>query len=157
MALRVLAFASWKAINALPRSFYPSDHYLSIQDSRFAWVVVNEALDCDKFPTSVEDFVHGWLDGSFRVKNKFILFCLGALCWALWKIRNKMIIKGELISSPMVVIHSAISLMQQWRPLLVLADRSWYRWYARRFDERLGSLLGGRNLKIDVVLGSPMC
>jgi hypothetical protein len=36
---------------------------------------------------------------------------LGVVGWALWKIRNKMAIERELISSPAVIIYNIISLM----------------------------------------------
>jgi hypothetical protein len=91
--------------------------------NRFAWAVVKEALGWKQLPSSLEEFTQGWLDGSFKANNRIILFCLGAMCWSLWKVRNKMVIEKKLIASPQVVIYSAIPLMQQWRPLLAAKER----------------------------------
>jgi hypothetical protein len=46
------------------------------------------------------------------------LFGLGAVCWALWKVRNKMMIEHKLVKSPRVVIFNIIVLLQQWKVLL---------------------------------------
>jgi hypothetical protein len=86
--------------------------------NRYVWVVIKEVLGWDKCPTLLEDFVCNWLDGALSNNNRTILFGLGVVCWALWKVRNKMTIEKKVIRSPKDVIYNIVLLMQQWEILL---------------------------------------
>jgi hypothetical protein len=54
-----------------------------------------------------------------------LLFGLEAVCWALWKVRNKMAIEKVMIKSPRVLIFNIISLMQQWKEMLPEREKEW--------------------------------
>jgi hypothetical protein len=42
-------------------------------------------------------------------KNKLFIFGLGEVCWALWKVRNKMAIENVMIKSPVTIMFNVIS------------------------------------------------
>lgn len=48
---------------------------------------------------------------------------LGALCWALWTIRNKFTIEGVFPNKPADVLFKVSILLQQWNLLTKSADR----------------------------------
>jgi hypothetical protein len=67
-----------------------------------------------EFSVSLEDFLANWMGGEgsvFKKQDEMVWIGLGVVGWALWKIRNKMAIERELISSPAVIIYNIISLM----------------------------------------------
>jgi hypothetical protein len=82
--------------------------------------VLKGTFEWSHVPASVEDFVEGWCEvNNSGDRNKFLLFGFGVVCWALWKARNKMAIEKKVVKSPRVLIFQVISLMQQWRILLL--------------------------------------
>jgi hypothetical protein len=54
-----------------------------------------------------------------------LLLRLGAVCWALWKVRNKMAIEKLMIRSPRVLIFNIISLIQRWKEMLPVEEKEW--------------------------------
>jgi hypothetical protein len=52
-----------------------------------------------------------------------MFFGLEVVCWALWKIRNKMAIEKVLIKSLQEAIFNIILLMQHWMRLLPVKDQ----------------------------------
>jgi hypothetical protein len=55
--------------------------------------------------------------------NKLILFGFGAVCWSLWKVRNKMAIDKQIVKSPKIIFFNIISIMQRWSVLLPAHER----------------------------------
>jgi hypothetical protein len=62
-------------------------------------------------PVSLEDYIANWLDGRKLLNNMLMLFRLGAVCWALWKARNKVAIEKKIMKSPQEVLYNVIFFM----------------------------------------------
>jgi hypothetical protein len=109
--------------------------------NRFVWVAVKEALGWQKTPTSLEDFITNWLD-SGRVRNKkLMLFGLGAICWVIWKVRNKMAIERKVVKTPQEVLYSAIFFMQSWKILLSNEEQEMVWGVTERFRWKLDRII----------------
>jgi hypothetical protein len=61
--------------------------------SRYVWSKLREVLGLLHYPRSREDIVSHWMGKQSSEANKLILFGFGAVCWSLWKVRNKMTIE----------------------------------------------------------------
>jgi hypothetical protein len=69
-------------------------------------------------PISLADFLSNWVGDQSSWKNKLRWFGLGVICWALWKVHNKMATERKMVKSPGVIIFNILALMQQWKVLL---------------------------------------
>jgi hypothetical protein len=45
------------------------------------------------------------------------MFGLSAVCWAIWKCRNKVCFENKALKNPSVILHSACSFMRYWAGL----------------------------------------
>ena len=84
--------------------------------ARFAWTAVREAAGRDWDPRSGVELcaLLSSVSGSAR---RVVWSCVGALLWALWRIRNKLTIEGVFPSHPADVIFKCVIFLQQWAPL----------------------------------------
>jgi hypothetical protein len=60
--------------------------------SRCVWSKMKEIFGWSYYPKSREDFVHHWMGKGSSKANKLMLFGFGAVCWSLWRVRNKIAI-----------------------------------------------------------------
>jgi hypothetical protein len=67
-------------------------------------------------PKSYEQFWK-WIPNALPGEDKFYLFGLAAICWAIWKCRNEICFEKKLIKNPTVNLHSACSFMRYWAGL----------------------------------------
>jgi hypothetical protein len=81
-----------------------SDHiFFSCVLARSTWGCLGRALGWNKSPTSLQDFLDGWLhlnDNGY----KFNLFLFTMVLWVLWITRNKMVMEGVFPSYPADVL-----------------------------------------------------
>jgi hypothetical protein len=90
--------------------------------AKFMWAGVREVLQCAWKPAGVGDFlsISSGLSGPLR---RLVWFTFAVQCWALWIIRNKLMIEGNIINTPSDVLLQVILFMQRWRPLTRQQDR----------------------------------
>jgi hypothetical protein len=85
---------------------------------KFVWTTIRETFGWSSSPTSLEGFVSSLMRRGSGKHAKLCLFGLGVVCWALWKVHNKMRIEHKLIRSHGVVMFNIIVLLQQWKVFL---------------------------------------
>jgi hypothetical protein len=106
--------------------------------SRFVWAIMKETFGWSRYPFYLDDFWVHWV-GSHPSKNiKLFLFGLGAVCWALWRVRNKMGIEKELVRSPKVMIFNIISSKQQCGVLLPEEEQKMVQEATKRLQRKMG-------------------
>lgn len=49
--------------------------------------------------------------------RRLVWLGLGALCWSLWTVRNKMLFEKKFAKQPIDVLYKLIFFLQQWKPL----------------------------------------
>jgi hypothetical protein len=79
--------------------------------SKYVWAVVRDALGWERYPCSLDEFLIGWVNEKSAKLSRLMYFGLGAVCWPLWKVRNKMAIEKKIVKSPCVLIFNVIALM----------------------------------------------
>jgi hypothetical protein len=94
------------------------DHiFFSCSVAKFIWICFKEALGWDRVPTSLQNYLEGWVPlGCDNYKPK--LFAMGVFLWILWITRNKFAIEGVCPNSPSDVLYKILSYLQRWRVLL---------------------------------------
>lgn len=84
--------------------------------ARFVWINISKAFCLEWTPTCCGDFLV-WVDRQSNPLRKCAWFGLGAPCWSLWNIRNKMMFENKFVKQPVHVLFVLISFFQQWKPL----------------------------------------
>jgi hypothetical protein len=72
--------------------------------SRFIWITLKEMFGWQCCHKLFDDFVLNWVGNKSPKRNSLFWFGLGVVCWALWKVRNKMTIEKKMVKSPSVII-----------------------------------------------------
>jgi hypothetical protein len=76
-------------------------------------------------------------------KNKLFIFGLGEVCWALWKVRNKMAIENVMIKSPVTIMFNVISFFAAMES--AATGQGEVLGAIKLFKEKLGYSGGGRS------------
>lgn len=99
------------------------DHILfSCILARFVWACIKEALDWERTPVGLQDFLNYF--GQVGSHNLgLVLFCLAIVLWGLWTTRNKYAIEGTFATYPTEILFKIHVLMQKWKGLLKEEDR----------------------------------
>jgi hypothetical protein len=91
--------------------------------ARFGWSVVRQMLGCRWSPSSFPQFFHILSTFAGRPR-RFIWVLFAALCWSLWKVRNRHIFQAKVIRQPTDIIYPWIILLQQWLPAARPQDKA---------------------------------
>jgi hypothetical protein len=54
--------------------------------SVFVWATIKETFEWDRYPCSLEDFLTNWMGSKSGSMSRMLLFGLGVVCSALWKV-----------------------------------------------------------------------
>jgi hypothetical protein len=79
----------------------------------FSWSVFKDAMGWNCPPITMNDIYNKLVEGSNR-ENRYFVFLFGCLAWSLWLIRNDLIFKNLVVTSPDIYIFRTISFMQKW-------------------------------------------
>jgi hypothetical protein len=60
-----------------------------------------------------------WLPGG----EKFHTLGIVAICWSIWKARNKLCFEGKMVKTPLSIICNACALMSYWAGLYPAEDK----------------------------------
>jgi hypothetical protein len=58
-----------------------------------------------------------WIPKALQGGDKYYMFGLSVIRWAIWKCRNKVCFEKKLLKNPSVILHSACSFMCYWAGL----------------------------------------
>jgi len=64
-----------------------------------------------------------WCERWLSFGKKFHPWGVAAICWAIWKCRNKAVFDGKMIKNPLEIICHACALMIYWSGLYAELDR----------------------------------
>jgi hypothetical protein len=90
--------------------------------AKIIWVVVAKCFGASNVPTNLEQ-CWLWCEQWFPFGKKFHPWGIAAICWAIWKRRNKVVFEGKLLQNPLEIICHACALMVYWSGLFAEMDR----------------------------------
>ena len=91
--------------------------------ARYVWSLVAYVVGTDCRPCSFDQFWL-WAKQFFSLSENFLYVGLAAICWAIWRMRNKIHFDKKVVRSPTEIICLASSFMSFWAELQSEEDKS---------------------------------
>lgn len=90
--------------------------------ARIIWAIVAKGFCADNIPNS---FAQSWRWYEHWIPNgkKFYDVGIAAICWAIWKIRNKVCFEGKKLNNPAEIMCHACALITFWAGLYKEEDK----------------------------------
>lgn len=86
------------------------------------WIVIANCFGDDNTPTNLEQ-CWTWCDKWFQNGKKHHAWGVSAICWAIWKARNKACFDDCIIKNPIEIVCHAGVLMSFWTGLYEKVDK----------------------------------
>jgi hypothetical protein len=90
--------------------------------AKFVWSCVAKSIGALNRPASFTQFFW-WFPNFFPASRNVQIAGVAAICWAIWKLRNKACFEGKLIHSPIELICYVVVFIKYWAGLNNPADR----------------------------------
>jgi hypothetical protein len=90
--------------------------------ARYVWSLVAYVVGADCRPCSLDQF-WVWAKQFLPRGGKFWYEGLSAICWALWRMRNKIHFEQKIVRSPTEIICLASSFISYWAELQLEEDK----------------------------------
>lgn len=91
--------------------------------AKSVWIIIAKCFGANNVPTSLER-CWIWCDHWFQNGRKFHTWGISALCWAIWKARNRACFDNILIKNPIEIICHAAALIWFWTGLYEEVDKT---------------------------------
>lgn len=103
---------------------HESANHLLFQCSvaKAVWAIVATSLGADNIPRNLEQ-CWSWCEQWLPLGETFHTMGIAAVCWALWKTRNKTCFEGKTVHDPASIVCYACTLMSYWAGLFADDDK----------------------------------
>ena len=99
------------------------DHLLfQCSTAKVVWATVAVCFGASNVPRYLNQCWE-WCEKWLPLGEKFHTLGIAAVCWAIWKARNKLCFEGKLILNPISIVCHACTLMSYWAGLYAGMDR----------------------------------
>jgi hypothetical protein len=89
--------------------------------AKFVWSCVARSIGASTRHGSFAQYFW-WIPQFLPVSRNVQIVRVAAICWAIWKMRNRACFEGKLIQTPVELICFAVVFMKYWAGLNVQAD-----------------------------------
>lgn len=96
--------------------------FFQCNTARAVWAIVAKSLGATDVPSSFEQCWR-WCDKWLLKGQQFHTVGIAAICWALWKARNKTCFEKKPLPNPIAIICHACALMNYWAGLFKEMDK----------------------------------
>lgn len=105
-------------------SAHESVHHLffTCSAARYTWGIVGVAIGAFTRPTFFLQYFD-WIAKHAKVSSNIQIVGLAAICWAIWKLKNRACFEHRLIRSPAELICYACAFLKYWAGLQAEGDR----------------------------------
>jgi len=90
--------------------------------AKVVWATVSTYLATTNIPTSFEQSWR-WCERWIPRGKQFYAVGIAAVCWSIWKIRNKICFDGKKLHNPLEIVSHACALMKFWAGLQKEVDK----------------------------------
>jgi hypothetical protein len=99
------------------------DHlFFTCPTAKVIWAVIAKVIGANNIPTSLAQCWE-WCEKWLPAGKKYNLWSVSAICWAIWKGRNKACFDGIIIKNPTEILWHAGALMRFWTGLYAEVER----------------------------------
>jgi hypothetical protein len=90
--------------------------------AKIVWATIATCLGATDIPTS---FNQSWKWCETWIPNgkQFHVVGIAAICWSVWKMRNKICFEGKKLHNPLEIVSHACALMKHWAGLQKDVDK----------------------------------
>jgi hypothetical protein len=96
--------------------------FFSCPAAKYVWSCVAKAIDAFTMPENFSQFFW-WFPRHVPASRNVQILGVAAICWAIWKLRNRACFEGKLIHSPIELIIYSTVFMNYWAGLNSAADQ----------------------------------
>jgi hypothetical protein len=93
-----------------------SHMFFSFPAAKIVWSCVAQSIGAPDRPGSYSQFFWWYPQHVLATRNAFIMG-IAAICWAIWKLRNKACFLGKINNSPIELISFVVVFMKYWAGL----------------------------------------
>ena len=111
--------------------------------ARCSWGMVAKTLGTRSIPTNLWQAL-AWSYAFVPGGKKCYMVGLTAICWSIWKIRNKVTFDNHRMHSPVEVIYMVASLLMYWAGLFKGDDKEALKTGANMLMQTAASMFSGR-------------
>jgi hypothetical protein len=90
--------------------------------ARVVWSIVEKCFGATNIPNNLQQSWK-WCETWIPYGQKYHPWGIAAICWAIWKNRNKACFENKIIQNPLEVICHACALMNFWTGLFTNIDK----------------------------------
>lgn len=90
--------------------------------AKAVWIIIAKCFDANDIPSSLNQGWN-WCEKWLPQGKKFHLWGMSAICWAIWKARNRASFEGYAIKNPIEILCHAGALMKFWTGLCSEAEK----------------------------------
>jgi hypothetical protein len=91
------------------------DHlFFKCSIARFVWRVVQIALNLDSIPKNIGEICDRWMNKSKDRISNLMIFCCGAMFWAIWRTRNDWFFGEKILLDPTNIIFLCCFWLDSW-------------------------------------------
>lgn len=99
------------------------DHlFFTCSVAKVIWACIAQSIGATDIPDCLKN-CWLWLEKRLPHNRKFHVWGVAAICWAIWKARNKACFEKKLIKNPAKIICHARALMKFWAGLFAADDK----------------------------------
>jgi len=90
--------------------------FLTCPTAKVVWGVIGTCFGATNIPSSLTQY-KSWIRRWLPDGNSIHVFGLSAICWAIWKRRNKACFEKKMLTNPLEIISHACALLSYWAGL----------------------------------------
>jgi len=90
--------------------------------ARTVWAIIAKCFGANTIPKNLNQ-CWSWCEKWLPFGEKFHMCGVAAICWAIWKARNKACFEKVIIKSPIEIIYYVCALIRYWAGLYSEPDR----------------------------------
>jgi len=96
--------------------------FFQCSTAKSVWAIVAKSIGANNVPRSLNQ-CWTWCENWLPAGKQFHAIGIAAICWAIWKTRNKACFEGKLLNDPVSIICYACALMGYWAGLFAESDK----------------------------------
>jgi len=96
--------------------------FFQCSTTKAVWAIMAKCFGATNVPRSF-DQCWNWCDKWLPAGKQFHTVGIAAVCWAIWKARNKVCFEGKPLLNPIAIICHACALMNYWAGLFKEIDK----------------------------------